>query len=63
MHTLIHLRKGKTLLVQIKIQEWKVLPFKRFGIINKIFLNMNKVCYDRKWYSDVLFWNDDEHCD
>ena len=24
---------------------------------------MDKICYDKAWYSDILFWQDDEYCD
>ena len=33
------------------------------GEVRKIYLNTAKVCFDRKWYSDILFWNDDEPCE
>ena len=33
------------------------------GELRKIFLNVAKVCFDKKWYSDILFWRDDEPCD
>ena len=24
-------------------------------------MNLNYVCYDKQWYSDLLFWNSDEY--
>ena len=33
------------------------------GQVSKIFLNLNYVCYDKNWYSDLLFWNSDEYCE
>ena len=33
------------------------------GELRKIFLNVAKVCFDKKWYSDILFWNTDELCE
>ena len=33
------------------------------ALVSKIFLNLNKVCYDKQWYSDILFWRDDEYCE
>ena len=33
------------------------------GEVRKIFLNTAKVCFDHKWYSDILFWQDGDPCD
>ena len=32
-------------------------------VLTKIYLKMDKICYDKIWYSDILFWKDDEYCD
>ena len=39
-----------------------VTMFKQ-GELRKIFLNVATVCFDKKWYSDILFWRDDGPCD
>ena len=32
------------------------------GELRKVFLNVESVCFDKKWYSDILFWKSDEPC-
>jgi hypothetical protein len=24
---------------------------------------MNKVCYDTRWYSELIFWESDDYCE
>jgi hypothetical protein len=31
--------------------------------IQKIFLKKNLICYDRAWYSELMFWLQDDFCD
>ena len=30
---------------------------------HNIFLKKNQACYDVQWYSELLFWREDEYCD
>ena len=56
--------KRKNILIGNKLPNNKLsLDGSEDGLITKIFLKMDKICYDKIWYSDILFWQDNEYCD
>ena len=39
-----------------------VPAWSKMGSVRKIFLNTAEVCFDQKWYSDILFWKKNTPC-